>query len=188
MSDLGFPLHEYTRLELIELAIQVFEEFGLINALKTDKQTLRNLITELAKRYLKGPYHHFTHAFYLLHLSQWICKQIDWTKYFKPLDLASMFLAALGHDVNHPSTNNAYQNRINTNPSNIYYGKSVLENHHISIFFQIIEMIPGTDVLANLESKDKTFVKNTIIDSVLKTDMAIHFKLQAEFKDKVEAH
>lgn len=188
MNDLGFPLHEYTRLELIDLAIQLFEEFGLIDVLKTDKATLRALFGEVARRYLRGPYHHFTHAFYLLHLSQWICKQINWQEHLTPLDVASMFLAALAHDVNHPSTNNAYQNRIQTNASQVYYGKSVLENHHISIFFQIMKMHPETDVLANLEAKDKAYVKQVIIDSVLKTDMAIHFKLQKEFSQFVDTH
>jgi len=46
-----------------------------------------------------------------------------------------MFLAALGHDVGHPSTNNAFSIRNKDILSIIYNDKSVLENYHISLFF-----------------------------------------------------
>jgi len=46
-----------------------------------------------------------------------------------------MFLAALAHDVGHPSTNNAYAIRTKNPLSILYNDKSVLENHHISLFF-----------------------------------------------------
>lgn len=186
LSDISFPLHLYTRRELVDLSVLIFKNFGLVTALQTTDETLHNLISELARRYNKGPYHHFTHAFYLLHLSQWICLKIGWEKYFKPLDIASMFIAALAHDVNHPSTNNAYQNRINSKAAQVYSGKSVLENHHVSIFFQLLKSHPETNILANLSREEKSFCESAIIEAILKTDMACHFDLCKKFKNTTD--
>jgi len=61
--------------------------------------------------------------------------QIDLSQFFTQLDVACLFLAALGHDVGHPGTNNAYAIRTKNPLALLYNDKSVLENHHISLFF-----------------------------------------------------
>lgn len=88
-----------------------FESLGLIEVLRTDAQTLQRFFEELAKRYMKNPYHNFTHAVCLMHILYWIISQIDYAKFFSLLDIACMFIAAIGHDVGHPSTNNAFSIR-----------------------------------------------------------------------------
>jgi len=60
-----------------------------------------------------------------------------------------MFLAALGHDVEHPSTNNAYAIWVKDQRAILYNDKSVLENHHVSLFFQIL-LQPQNNVFASL--------------------------------------
>lgn len=112
-----------------------FESLGLIEELKTTRETLINLLTETAKRYLKNPYHNFTHAVCLMHILHVIALKIDTSLYFSKLEVACMFLAALGHDIGHLSTNNAFSIRNKDVLSIIYNDKSVLENYHISLFF-----------------------------------------------------
>ena len=53
VSDIGFPVHLYTREELVEISVRHFENFGLVSALNEEKNptTLTNLITCLARRY-----------------------------------------------------------------------------------------------------------------------------------------
>lgn len=41
LSDINFPIHLYTKRELIEVVILIFEKYSGIETLKTDKQTLR---------------------------------------------------------------------------------------------------------------------------------------------------
>jgi hypothetical protein len=128
-------MHLYTKRELVEVLILIFKKYNLIYALKTDEETLRTLFIEVAIRYRRGPYHHFTHAVCLVHLCQWILEQIDFEFYFTPLDAACMMLAAIAHDVGHPSVNNAYSIRAKQKVAILYNDKSVLENFHLSLFF-----------------------------------------------------
>ena len=68
-TSLDFPLHEYTRSELIEICIMIFHKFDLLRELLIEEAVLRKLLTELALRYQHAPYHHWTHAVYLLYLA-----------------------------------------------------------------------------------------------------------------------
>ena len=69
LKNLDFEPYLYTRQELVELALNIFQDTGLINYFDLKTEKLRGLITEMAKRYKKVPYHNFTHAFSLLQMA-----------------------------------------------------------------------------------------------------------------------
>lgn len=94
-----------------------------------------------------------------------------------------MFLAAIGHDVGHPSTNNAYSIRTSDSLSILYNDKSVLENHHISLFFQILRQ-EKANVFLNFNKEEFDYCWSFIIDSILKTDMAYHMQICEDFWKK----
>lgn len=48
LSDLDFPLHLYTRRELIEVTLMIFAKYQGVEVMHTDEATLRNLVTEIA--------------------------------------------------------------------------------------------------------------------------------------------
>ena len=82
ISMLNLPLNLYTKQELVFICLMKFESMGLVEVLRTDVETLQRLIEELAKRYLKNPYHNFTHAVCLMHILYWIISQIEYSKFF----------------------------------------------------------------------------------------------------------
>jgi hypothetical protein len=48
LEDLNFPVHLYTRAELVELSVPIFEHFNLFQELQTTPQVLKTLLTEMA--------------------------------------------------------------------------------------------------------------------------------------------
>ena len=52
LSDLNLPVHLYSKEELVEVSLLIFEKYHLVEALSTTKETLKALIKELALRYL----------------------------------------------------------------------------------------------------------------------------------------
>ena len=67
-----------------------------------------------------------------------------------------------------------------TNLAQKYNDQSVLENHHISIAFDIL----STDAFAILEKVDTptyNYIRKILIETILATDMARHRDLSAQF-------
>ena len=70
--------------------------------------------------------------------------------------------------------NNDYCNLSKDYKSIVYNGKSPLENYHASLILQILE-IDEFNILKNLGNEDKAYIQETIVHSVLGTDMVFHF-------------
>lgn len=84
-----------------------------------------------------------------------------------------MILAALGHDLDHPGVNNAYLNKTKDVRSLIYNEKSPLENHHCSLLWQILS-IDQFNVLENLDKANNAYIKSSVVEAILDTDMVHH--------------
>ncbi|KFH17266.1 3'5'-cyclic nucleotide phosphodiesterase domain-containing protein, partial [Toxoplasma gondii MAS] len=92
----------------------------------------------LYKNYEQNPYHNFFHA---LNVAQVCCLLMalpDVAARFQPLDYFVLSVAALGHDLGHPGANNLFVNRNDCLPSRLYQNRSVLENYHAALLFQIL--------------------------------------------------
>jgi 3'5'-cyclic nucleotide phosphodiesterase len=99
------------------------------------------------------------------------------------LDLFSVALAALGHDVGHPGVTNRYLIN-NRDPLAIQYNDySVLENMHCSQTFAIMNK-PGCDILKSLLNNDWVSVRKLIIEMIMQTDMSKHFEILIKFRTR----
>lgn len=99
---------DFDRATLIKCTIEIFKRLKFIETFNIDVNKLKNLLTTIALRYKLVPYHHFTHAFNLVHFLYYIFKTVDMTPYLDDIDLLAIILAALSHDLNHPGANNGY--------------------------------------------------------------------------------
>lgn len=48
LSDLNFPVHLYSKEELVEVSLLIFDKYNLLDALNTTRDKLKMLIKELA--------------------------------------------------------------------------------------------------------------------------------------------
>ena len=100
------------------------------------------------------------------------------------LDLLSIFIAALGHDMAHPGLNNAFHINDSTDIAITYNDISVLENFHASTLFKTIRK-SETNIFEKLSPFDYKIIRKRIISEILATDMALHGKVISLIKSKI---
>ncbi|KAI9203935.1 uncharacterized protein BJ171DRAFT_507080 [Polychytrium aggregatum] len=94
------------------------------------------------------------------------------------------YVAAMIHDYDHPGLNNLFL--INTvDPKALLYNdKAVLENHHLSASFSILQK-PEYNFLAHLPKVEYKLFREAVIEMVLATDLSQHLTLLSLFKNKL---
>lgn len=92
------------------------------------------------------------------------------------IEKLSLMVAAIGHDIDHPGLNNAYQMNALTELAITYNDVSPLENHHCASLFAILRK-PELNILSSLSVADFKEVRRLVITSILATDMGKHAEL-----------
>ncbi|ODQ64921.1 HD-domain/PDEase-like protein [Nadsonia fulvescens var. elongata DSM 6958] len=101
--------------------------------------------------------------------------KMNFASFLKPTDALVLLIAAIGHDVGHPGVTNGFLVAYKAPITKIYNDKSVLESFHSAVFNKLLQAYwPQTQV--------KEF-RELIIDSVLATDMAMHFEYMRQIAD-----
>ena len=100
------------------------------------------------------------------------------------LDLLSIFIAALGHDIGHPGLTNTFHINDSTDIAITYNDISVLENFHASTLFKTIRR-SETNIFEKLTPIDYKIIRKRIISEILSTDMALHGKVISLIKSKM---
>jgi len=101
------------------------------------------------------------------------------------LDILALLVSALCHDLGHPGFNNAFQVNAQTELAIKYNDMSVLENHHSSLTFRVLQD-PECNILQNLNEDQKKEIRRTMIQLILATDMSSHFEHVSKFRHHVE--
>ena len=101
---------------------------------------------------------------------------------FSQLDIISLIIAALGHDVGHPGLNNKFLVNSKNELSTIYNDASVLENFHCAKTFQLLEN-KEINIFSNFSNEDFLLIRKKMIGEILATDMAFHFQIVDSYKE-----
>ena len=150
--------------------------------------TIYNFIKSIKENYSKNAiYHTEKHAIDMLQtLSMYISKSNIITYLdLNNIDIISLLISGLCHDVGHPGYNNDYQIKMLTDLSVTYNDKSVLENYHISLTFQILKN-DNCNIFKILSKNEFSYIRKRMIDMVLATDMSFHSRIIALMKNRVE--
>eukprot|EP00298_Acanthocystis_sp_HF-20_P005512 c15658_g2_i1.p1 GENE.c15658_g2_i1~~c15658_g2_i1.p1 ORF type:complete len:480 (+),score=162.75 c15658_g2_i1:32-1471(+) len=167
---------------LSTIAIHAFNHFNLFRNLKIDRRKFSNFWRKIESGYKDVPYHNSVHASDVLQELAWFLNTPTIKKQLTPLEKCACLFAAGVHDHDHPGVNNDFLIKTNHELAFRYNDKSVLENHHASSSLQILFSSEETNFLSHLDPEGMNYFRKIVIDMILGTDMAIHFKLQADFK------
>ena len=113
-----------------------------------ESKQIYGFFEEVAQRYKKVPYHHFTHGVWLMKMLYWILTRIEISDFFEPIDLVGMMIAGVAHDLDHGGMNNSFLMRTSDPLSLIFNDHSVWENYHASLLFQLMQNHP--EIFVNL--------------------------------------
>ena len=100
------------------------------------------------------------------------------------LDLLSIIIAALGHDLGHPGLNNAFLINDSADMALTYNDVSVLENFHASTLFKTLRKSEN-NIFEKLTTIDYKIIRKRMISEILSTDMANHGKVISLIKSKI---
>ena len=91
----------------------------------------------------------------------------------KPFDALTLLISAIGHDVGHPGVNNAFLVALNAPLAQLYNDRSVLESFHCAAYSQILRRHWP-------QAFQDTKMRKLMIDTILATDMGLHFKYMSD--------
>ena len=103
------------------------------------------------------------------------------------LDLLSIFIAALGHDIAHPGLTNTFHINDSTDIAIEYNDISVLENFHASTLFKTLRSTEN-NIFEKLTNIDYKIIRKRMISEILATDMANHGKVISLMKSKISTN
>ena len=100
------------------------------------------------------------------------------------IDLLSVIIAALGHDIGHPGLTNTFHINDSTDIAITYNDISVLENFHAATLFKTIRKTEN-NIFDKLTTIDYKIIRKRMISEILATDMANHAKVVSLIKSKI---
>lgn len=171
---------------------------------------LRRVEKEYSPRSV-NPYHNNIHAADVLQSTHSLIQMGggDMELAYGPLEIYSILLSAVCHDIRHPGTNNNYQVTKSTELSLMYNDISVLENMHASrASFLLLGIEDGgvsgsgrdgvnrvggsgingkDEVLGTMTQEQRKMFRASMLRSIMSTDMSNHFESVAKITDFVVA-
>ena len=166
----------------------IIEKFGLKNDKIINVNKLEPFLNLVSSQYLPTTlYHNNMHgadvcqsvSLYFLNSN---AEKILQTTF---LDLLSIIIASLGHDLGHPGLNNNFHINARTELALTYNDSSCLENYHCSKLFNILKKdeVNIFEVLNNNDFKD---IRKRMISEILATDMFYHKKIIDTAQSKIK--
>jgi hypothetical protein len=165
----------------------ILETFGLKNEKIMNVNKLENFLNTVSCQYISTTlYHNNIHG---ADVTQTICLfflNSNAEKMFQTtvLDLLSIFIAALGHDIAHPGLTNNFHINASTELAIIYNDSSCLENYHCSKLFTILKK-EETNIFEKLSVNDYKDIRKRMISEILATDMCCHKKVMTMIQTKI---
>ncbi|KAJ3117166.1 High affinity cAMP-specific and IBMX-insensitive 3',5'-cyclic phosphodiesterase 9A [Phlyctochytrium bullatum] len=180
-----FDIWQWSEEELIALIEWMFEDLNLIKEFSIDRDKLRLFLCCIRYGYNKNPFHNFQHCFCVTQMVYGIIYVTGVQKKLTSLEKLIIITAAIGHDLDHPGFNNAYQINASTELAIVYNDISPLENHHAALLFALLKH-EKLDFLANLSAQQYRDFRKSVINCILATDMAKHGEILSKFKTYVD--
>ena len=164
----------------------IFEKLGFYKENIISKKKLKLFTNKVVSLYKSNPYHNSIHACDVLQTCYIIILKGNFKskKIFNSIDLSSLFIASMIHDICHPGLSNFYQKNKKTDIG-LLYNESPLENMHINKGIEILEN-ENFNVFENLNFSDFDIVKKRIIKGILMTDGSKHNNLIKEMENLIE--
>lgn len=180
-----FAFSQTTNHPLQVITVATLHHRNLLDSFNIQSKTLHSFLRGIESQYMANPYHNAVHAADVVQSTHaLLLGELD--PQFSELEVLTVILAAACHDVAHPGVTNQFRVGRRDEGAMIYNDISVNEMMHCSTAYQVMHA-EGNDVLETLSREQETSVRKTMIDVIMATDMAHHFKSLKNFNDVVDA-
>ncbi|KAF8342550.1 uncharacterized protein EI90DRAFT_2987706 [Cantharellus anzutake] len=220
ISQWAFNPHELTEDQVLACVFYLFELLFTIEGMGEDlgleAESLTSFLLATKSIYNReNAYHNFRHALDVLqsmyiflneggcvpHISILLTPSARrWTRngssrghlqgMLSNVDVFTLFVAALGHDVGHPGVNNAFMKNASTPVSVIYDHNSALEQMHCALLLQLMRNTGLghliTSFLPPTNGQETVNIRDLLVGTILATDMGIHGDWMRRFREHIE--
>jgi len=150
-------------------------QFSWLSRYHLPKDKFNNFLLAIEKSYNDLPYHNKIHAIDVTHTLMHLVRTSIFAKHLSELDQLACFVAAVVHDVGHTGQTNQYHINSLSQLAIRYNDRSVLENYHLSLAFQLLRE-PQNNFMEPLTKEEQRYVRDAVITMVLGTDLHFHQK------------
>ena len=165
----------------------ILENLGLLDEGILCQDKLDNFLIALHKQYKPQTlYHNSMHGSDVTQSSYIFFTHSNAEKIAKTnvIDILSIIIAALGHDLGHPGLTNMFHMNDSTDIAITYNDISILENFHASLLFRTLRKSEN-NIFEKLSNIDYKIIRKRMISEILATDMANHGKVVSVIKSKI---
>ncbi len=158
----------------------IFKKFLISTSLQINEENLAKFITLVCENYNRNHFHNFQHAVNILQMTYNLLSETSLLGKLKPVISFAILIAAISHDIDHPGNTNSYEINSVSKYAILYNDASVLENHHCTLTFELLE---NSELLKSFKSDDFKEFRKTIITGILGTDMSKHNECISKLND-----
>jgi hypothetical protein len=174
LNSWEFDVLEYSNDELLEIVLDIFNVFDVMGTFRIPHETFVSFTRELGKLYIaENSYHNFKHGCDVFHAVYRLMLSSNVHKACSTLEIFSILVAAIGHDVGHPGVNNVFLIKTKHKFALKHNDKSPLENMHCTVLYGILGK-SESNIFSGLTDSQWRESRNIIITAILGTDMAHH--------------
>lgn len=185
---------DLTRLSAVQkhaVCLNVFAcNHGLEDGVQASLELYSTFIEEVNGGYGssdKLPYHNWVHAVDVTSSLNHFFRVCSAHQYLTALERLSLVVAASAHDIGHGGKNNVFLMETASDLALRYNDTSPLEHMHASLLFDILRR-ESTALFATLSPKQFKQSRHLIIEAILHTDNAMHFRIACDLDIFVEGH
>uniref|UniRef100_A0A8C1XMK6 Phosphodiesterase n=1 Tax=Cyprinus carpio TaxID=7962 RepID=A0A8C1XMK6_CYPCA len=124
----------------------------------------------------KNPYHNLIHAADVTQTVHYLLLKTGMVHWLTELEIFAMLFAAAIHDYEHTGTTNNFHIQTRSDTAILYNDRSVLESHHVSAAYRLLQDDDEMNILYNLSKDDWRELRALVVEMVLATDMSCHFQ------------
>ena len=171
---------------LSTLGWALFERENLRQKFSISTETMCSFLSQLEAAYKHVPYHNAAHGACVAHGAYWFASNAAIKgATATPIDMFSLILAALMHDVSHTGHNNAFHVATGSDLALLYSDQSVLEMHHLATGFRVLASAQS-DISAKMSTEHRKQMRSCVIAMVLATDLTQNFNVISAYKTMLQ--
>ncbi|XP_030877308.1 calcium/calmodulin-dependent 3',5'-cyclic nucleotide phosphodiesterase 1C-like [Leptonychotes weddellii] len=157
---------------------ELLTRYDLISRFKIPISALVSFVEALEVGYSKhkNPYHNLMHAADVTQTVHYLLYKTGVANWLTELEIFAIIFSAAIHDYEHTGTTNNFHIQTRSDPAILYNDKSVLENHHLSAAYRLLQEDEEMNILINLSKDDWREFRTLVIEMVMATDMSCHFQ------------
>jgi hypothetical protein len=175
LNSWNFDVLKYSSDELSDIISYIFVSLGLFESVNINQNRFSTFVKYIFSKYLDNTYHNFKHGVDVCHTTYRLLAVPGLIDVFTSLEITSILIGALAHDVGHPGVNNLYLVKAKDKLALLHNDKSPLENMHCALLYETLAKAEY-NIFENFTEQQWRDSRKMILTIVLATDMMHHFE------------